>query len=74
MALARCDNHPSQGTKKIYVASQLPIGYPNSAVICGRKECFGNAKIYLTQEEINEYRQGQRIFSYDSSAAKVRVQ
>lgn len=74
MAFARCENHSSRGTKKSYVTFQIPIGYPNSAVICGRKECHVNVKVYLTQEEVNEYRQGQRIFSYDSNVAKVRVQ
>jgi hypothetical protein len=74
MALARCENHPSRGRTKAYVTTRLPIGYPSSAVICGRPDCAENAKIYLTQEEENNYQLGQRIFSYDSNVAKVMVQ
>ena len=74
MALARCEKHPAQGRSKSYVTARIPIGYTASAVICGRPYCTGNAKIYLTQEEENDYQQGQKIFSYDSNVAKVKVQ
>lgn len=74
MALARCENHPSRGRTKNYVTTRLPIGYPTSAVVCGRPDCEESAKIYLTQEEENRYQRGQRIFSYDANVAKVKIQ
>ena len=74
MALARCEKHPVKGRTKNYVTARLPIGYPASAVVCGISACTGNAKIFLTQEEEDNYQRGQKIFAFPSSAAKAKVQ
>ncbi len=72
MSIARCEYHSTKPEK--YTMFRLPIGYPDSAVICGREGCDQLARIFLTEAEGIDYQKDQRIFSYDSIVAKVKVQ
>lgn len=76
MAIARCgEGHLDRNrTKKNYTAVRLPVGFPDSGVICGNPSCSTVAQIFLTEAEDIDYQKGQRIFSFDSRAAKVKVQ
>ncbi|MHB1286757.1 MAG: hypothetical protein ACYCYP_09395 [Leptospirales bacterium] len=74
MAIARCENHPLSRSGGKYTTNMLPMGFPDSAVICGREDCEQVARIFLTEAENIDYQNGQRIFSYDSRVAKVKVQ
>jgi hypothetical protein len=47
MAIARCDKHTSDGTKHAYKAFALPLGYPETAAICGREGCEAPARLWL---------------------------
>lgn len=75
MAYAKCDAHgPHEGRTHTYLPEPaLPVGYPNSAVICSAGECERPAKIYLTAEEWAEYRAGRRIFRYPREGVKVAL-
>jgi hypothetical protein len=50
-----------------------PIGYPDSAMICGAPGCEKPAVIWLTAWEAAEFKNGRRIFSMSGRAPKVRV-
>lgn len=78
MAIVRCQDHPPR--TKNYAIAVKPVGYPDTALICGREE-NGHDEIgwvYLLPEEYEEYKNGERIFGLwgpdsSSTAAKVRV-
>ena len=67
MALIRCNDHKpgSSSTKYEYTpTAKKPIGYPNTAIICGAKGCFNPGLVWLSEEkEEPAYRAGERIFS-----------
>lgn len=78
MAIVRCQAHPPQNTStKIAVK---PVGYPDTALICGRKGDGHNQPgwVFLRSGEYNEYQDGKRVFGLwgpdsSSTAAKVRL-
>lgn len=73
MALSRClESHSPPGGNN-YVGYVRPVGYPNSSTICGRKDCKYDGVIWLTDNERNDYLSGERIFSYATNTAKVKV-
>jgi hypothetical protein len=78
MAIVRCQDHPPQNTN--YTIAVKPVGYPDTALICGREEEQHDEVgwVYLLPEEHEEYQDGRRVFGLwgpdsSSSAAKVRV-
>lgn len=78
MAIARCQDHPPRNTN--YAIAVKPVGYPDTALICGRDEVDHEETgwVYLLPEEHDEYQAGKRVFGLwgpdsSSSAAKVRV-
>jgi hypothetical protein len=73
MALARCEKHRPAGNRKNYVVAVGPVGYPNTATICGRPGCEEPALVWLTEAERAEHERGVAIFRFDSNVAKVRV-
>jgi hypothetical protein len=78
MATARCDKHTPggirhAGTKQVHKAFALPLGYPETAAICGRKDCEGPARLWLTEPECADHQRGVRIFGIRTDAAKIRV-
>ena len=76
MAISRCQNcgRPTSGVKQEYVASVYPIGYPDTAVICGAgKGCHYPGLVWLTTREYSQYQQGVRIFELPTNAIRVRV-
>ncbi len=75
MALCRCkEMHANpEGRTNPYVVSFKPIGYPNTSSICGRTNCENNGLIWLTQNELDLYNQGIRIFKYSNNNSKVKV-
>lgn len=78
MAIARCEEcgKPTQNVKPPGYSENpyLPMGHPNSGVICGRPGCEGPGVIWLKLDEEEQYQQGQRIFEIHTQTAKVRVQ
>ena len=71
MALCRClEMHAwPEGRSVAYVAYVKPVGYPNTAAICGL--CEKPGVIWLDRIELTEYQKGQRIFEGPSKFAKL---
>jgi hypothetical protein len=60
MAYSRC-GAPHIPKNQKYFAYVHPMGYPNTALICGL--CNKPGLIWLDDVEEQQYKQGQRIFS-----------
>src|SRR3954469_14373633 len=75
MALARCKDHPPDNTraKSPYTAFALPLGHPNTGLICGRNKCRNAAYLWLNESEQGQYNEGVRIFQVGSLAVKIQV-
>jgi hypothetical protein len=75
MALVRCTTHgqPTRG-KRDYVASVKPLGYPETAAICGRTDCRRPGMIWLERSEKDAYDAGLRIFYGETSVMQVRAE
>jgi hypothetical protein len=73
MALVRCEKKHGPPARGNYVMSVKPVGYPDTAAICGRKGCEYPGLVWLTGEEQAAYRKGQRIFAVPSAAVKIKA-
>ena len=75
MAIVRCEKHPVNLTRatNIYVKRVKPVGYPVTAAICGTHSCEEPGIIWLTDEEFDAYRQGERFFRVKTYTVKVRA-
>jgi len=79
MALVRCRACRERPTgrghyTRSYVRSVQPVGYPNTAMICGTPSCDQPGLIWLEQDEATAYDGGDRIFRLQSNTTKVRAQ
>jgi hypothetical protein len=75
MALVRCTQCAERRRESHSIVVE-PIGYPNTALICGTPGCFNPGLVLLRAAEAVEYRQGRRdLFplSYQRNIGKVRV-
>jgi len=72
MVLCRCLVHspPKRGD---YLAYTKPVGYPDSSLICGIKGCKNPAIVWVSSDELNDYKNGERIFNGPSNFTKVKV-
>lgn len=77
MAIARCEqcgrpraHKPPEYGNRPY----LPVGYPNSGIICGSRHCENTAVIWLKVDEEQSYTTGQRVFDIRTDSAKIQVQ
>ena len=75
MAMARCKLHlpENESAPHPYTAFARPIGYPETAVICGRRDCHSPAYLWLTRSEQVQHKAGLRVFMLRGDTAKVRV-
>ncbi len=74
MALCRCAEHGRPiGMVNTYVGYAHPVGYPDTGVICGRKDCERPGRIWLTADERNGYQQGERYFRVKTCTVKVKA-
>lgn len=73
MALCRClEAHPRpEGRTAAYVAYVLPVGYPDTSSICGI--CSNPGVIWLTEEERQQYRAGERVFQGPNNFVRMRA-
>jgi hypothetical protein len=73
MALCRClgKHSPPKGRKNEYVGYAKPVGYPNSALVCGICDCVG--VIWMTKPEVDLYRMGERIFDGPNNFARMKA-
>jgi len=74
MALVRCEGHgPPRATTRQYVGHVPPLGYPETAAICGSQSCDEPGLIWLEAGEQVDYDRGVRVFSVSNSPTKLRV-
>jgi hypothetical protein len=73
MALVRCEECRVRRNSKKYIKTVEPVGYPDTALICGTVGCSKPGLVWLTDDESKEYKSGQRIFAPQSSTAKFKV-
>lgn len=76
MALARCVkcSPPRANKPPDYHAHPFdPVGFPDTALVCGTKGCESVPKVWLKADEAAQYARGQRIFEIPTQAAKIRV-
>ena len=73
MSLCRClelHSHP-KGRTTTYVAYVKPLGYPNTALICGL--CNNPGVLWLDSSEVKAYLNGTRIFSGPNAFTKMKA-
>ncbi len=51
--VCRCGAHPPKGSKRRYVTSVLPVGFPETAVVSGSTLC-----VWLEEHELEAYNRG----------------
>ena len=76
MAIVRCEicGLKTSITKLNYHNEAfLPVGYPDTGVICGTPECKNPGKIWLEDDEYRLYRKGERIFGVKKNTVKVKI-
>jgi hypothetical protein len=73
MAIMRCPAHAPKRTTRAYAGSVEPVGYPDTALVCGSVRCNEPALIWLEAEERGEYDAGKRIFKAFTPSMKVRA-
>lgn len=73
MAIMRCKQHSPKGRSRSYVASVEPVGYPDTALICGSVACEEPAFIWLEPPEKAAYDRGERVFKSFTATMKVRA-
>lgn len=74
MALVRCEHQGCpRGITQTYVQAVHPVGYPNSAAICGRANCRNVGLVRLNEEEKMAWERGERVFSVPNAAVKIKV-
>lgn len=69
----RCPAHVPRRTMREYAGAIEPVGYPDTALVCGSKHCREPALIWLERHEKAEYDAGERIFEAFTSSMKVRA-
>ena len=75
MAIVRCEKHPVRlelATNR-YVKRAEPLGYLNTAAICGIKHCQEPGLVWLTNEELDQFNNGERYFGVKTFTVKVKV-
>ena len=73
MAIARCDKHTPTGIKHDYRAYALPIGYPETAAICGKMDCEEPARVWLTKADHAAFKRGIRVFNIRTHGKIARI-
>jgi hypothetical protein len=75
MAIMRCKLHsPStSGTSRRFRGYAKPVGYPNTAAICGKEGCEAPARLWLSDAEMSQYERGARIFIVRTYSARIKI-
>ena len=73
MALCRCIQQHGWpiGRTAEYIGYVLPVGYPETALICGRSDNEG--VIWLNNVEVSSYEKGQRIFNGPNNFTRMKA-
>jgi hypothetical protein len=65
MALSRCENcgKPKGRNGNNYTdPARLPVGHPQSGVVCGTQGCTHSGLVWLLDLEQKQYMEGIRVF------------
>jgi hypothetical protein len=74
MALGRCQLcGPPRGLKHNYTHGHNPVASVNSRILCGAPNCVRSVCIWLTDEEEQQYLNGQRSFQCSNHGGHVQV-
>ncbi len=76
MAIVRCEKcglDHSRTKHPYHHTAVLPLGYPDTGVICGKKECTSPGRVWLQKTEYDAYQRGERYFSVSTYTVKVKV-
>jgi hypothetical protein len=73
MAIMRCEVHEPHGRERNYVRHVEPVGYPNTALVCGSITCTKPALIWLEADESAAFDRGERVFKSFTATMKVRA-
>ncbi len=78
MALVRCEGCGVQPAgsgpyTREYVRAVPPVGYPETALVCGRPHCPHPGMIWLEPDESAAFDGGERVFQLQTNTAKVRA-
>jgi hypothetical protein len=75
MAIVRCKScgKPS-GITRNYVRSVKPVGYPETAAVCGNSSCTEPGLVWLDESDSKAYEAGERVVRVPNNAVKIRVQ
>jgi hypothetical protein len=73
MAIVRCAAHRPKGRTREYVVSAKPIGYPDTAMVCGSEHCDASGLVWLEKHEKAEYDKGRRICQSFTATMKMKV-
>lgn len=73
MALIRCVEHKPTGRGEPYVDKVKPVGYENTAAICGLEYCEKPGLIWLKEPDLKRYKDGERIFTIHTNSAKIKA-
>jgi hypothetical protein len=74
MALVRCEHHGKpKGRSVNYVRYVKPVGWPETAAICGRSGCEQPGLIWLSEVESRSYDRGNHVFEFNNASMKVRA-
>jgi hypothetical protein len=73
MAIMRCKTHTPKRAQRNCVAAVEPVGYPETALVCGSTSCEAPAFIWLEDHEKVAFDRGQRIFKSFTATMKVRA-
>ena len=79
MAIGRCEKCGRPTNKNVKppgysLKPYLPVGHPNSGVVCGTVGCENPAVVWLQLDEEREYQNGARVFGIKTGSAKIRLQ
>ena len=75
MAIVRCEKHPvdANRARNIYVKRTTPFGYPNTAAICGSRNCERPGYVWLTKEDLKYLQTGKTYLTLNTALVRLRV-
>ncbi len=73
MAIVRCKDHPPKGRTRSYERCVEPVGYPETAMVCGCTHCENPDLIWLETSEVEAFSRGEKIFKSFTATMKMKA-
>lgn len=75
MAMVCCEECGAPvGRRHRYATSVRPIGYPDRAIVCYRRDCHKPGLVWLNEEDRASYNAGEREIVIWGQSVKIRVE